>query len=156
MKKIWKVLAATAAVASVIPVFSETDEKGGTLEALLWKAKWTHDPDYESKPEVDISIGFHNPFKKLSKRNQEDHLFADELMVDYCCDNTLVHDCTQEEKNCESEESPVSETVVDTTSAEPETVKVEDTANASANEKTTDSENTVSAPENPTSPTPAP
>lgn len=154
MKKIWKVLAATAAVASVIPVFSESDEKGGMLEALLWKAKWTRDPNYESKPEVDISIGFHNPFKKMSQLNQEDHLFADELMVDYCCDNTLVHDCAQGE-DCESEESPVSETVADTAAAEPETA---DTADTSANGKTADSETAVTAPESPVAPkiTPAP
>lgn len=95
MKKFLKILAATAAIASVVPFHGEGDEKGGTIEALLWKAKWTIDPDYQSDPDVNITIGFNNPFKK---KNAESELFADELVVDYCCDSTLIHDCTQHEE----------------------------------------------------------
>ena len=95
MKKILKVLAATAALAAVVPFHGEGDETGGTVEALLWKAKWTMDPDYQSDPEVNISFGFNNPFKK---KNPEAELFADELVVDYCCDSTLADDCAH--KNC--------------------------------------------------------
>ena len=97
MKKILKVLAATAALAAVVPFHGEGDENGGTVEALLWKAKWTMDPDYQSDPEVNISFGFNNPFKKKSP---EAELFADELVVDYCCDSTLVHDCANNEECC--------------------------------------------------------
>ena len=66
MKKVLKILAATAAVASIIPLRCESDEKGGSLEGLLWKAKWTIDPDYQSDPEVNITFGFNNPFKNTS------------------------------------------------------------------------------------------
>ena len=93
--KLLKILAATAAIASIVPFHGEGDEKGGTIEALLWKAKWTVDPDYQSDPEVNITFGFNNPFKK---KNEESELFADELVVDYCCDSTLIHDC--EENAC--------------------------------------------------------
>ena len=97
MKKVLKILAATAAVASIIPLRCESDEKGGSLEGLLWKAKWTIDPDYQSDPEVNITFGFNNPFKK---KDDEAHLFADELVVDYCCDSTLIHDCAPHECSC--------------------------------------------------------
>ena len=97
MTKILKVLAATAALAAVVPFHGEGDETGGIVEALLWKAKWTRDPDYQSDPEVNISIGFNNPFKK---KNPESELFADELVVDYCCDNTLANDCAHHEDCC--------------------------------------------------------
>ena len=90
MKKFLKVLAATAALASVVPFKIKADDNSGSVEALLWKANWTLDPDYQSDPDVNITFGFNNPF---AKGNPEDHLFADELVVDYCCDNTLVHDC---------------------------------------------------------------
>ena len=88
MKKVLKILAATAALASVIPFHSETDENGGTMKALLWKAKWTRDPDYHSDPEVNINIGFNNPFEK---KHKEADLFADELVADYCCDDTMTY-----------------------------------------------------------------
>ena len=88
MTKFLKVLAATAALAAVVPFHGEGDDKGGTVEALLWKAKWTRDPDYQSDPEVNISFGFNNPFKK---KNEEAELFADELVVDYCGDNTMTY-----------------------------------------------------------------
>ena len=97
MKKILKVLAATAALAAVVPFHGEADDNGGTIEALLWKAKWTMDPDYQSDPEVNISFGFNNPFKKKSP---EAELFADELVVDYCCDSTLAQDCAHNDKCC--------------------------------------------------------
>ena len=90
MKKFLKVLAAAAAVAAVVPFHGEGDENGGTLKALLWKATWKLDPDYQSDPDITVTFGFNNPF---TKECAEDHLFADELVVDYCCDNSLVHDC---------------------------------------------------------------
>ena len=90
MKKFLKVLAATAALASVIPFKVKADENSGSVEAMLWKANWTLDPDYQADPDINVTFGFNNPF---AKENPEDHLFADELVVDYCCDNSLVHDC---------------------------------------------------------------
>ena len=89
MKKFLKVLAAVAAVAAVVPFRGEGDENGGELEGLLWKATWKLDPDYQSDPDINITLGFNNPFKSFKK---EDHLFADDLVVDYCCDETLVQD----------------------------------------------------------------
>ena len=88
MKKFLKILAATAAVAAVIPLRGEGDENGGELEGLLWKATWKLDPHYQSEPDINITFGLNNPFKKA---NKESHLFADELVVDYCCDETLTH-----------------------------------------------------------------
>ena len=97
MKKFLKVLAATAAIASVVPFHGEGDKKSGTLEALLWKAKWDIDPDYQSNSDINVTIGFNNPFKK---KDPEAELFADDLVVDYCCDSTLVQDCAHTEEKC--------------------------------------------------------
>ena len=90
MKKFLKVLAATAALASVVPFKIKADDNSGSVEALLWKVNWNMDPDYQSDPEVNVTFGFNNPF---ADANPEKHLFADDLVIDYCCDNTLVHDC---------------------------------------------------------------
>ena len=87
MKKFLKVLAAVAAVAAVVPYKAKADENGGEVEGLLWKANWKLDPDYQSDPDINITFGFNNPFEKL---NNESHLFADDLVVDYCCDETLA------------------------------------------------------------------
>ena len=87
MKKFLKVLAATAAVASIIPLRNKITEDSGSLEALLWKATWTIDPDYQSEPDVHITVGFNNIFRPEDKENE---LFADDLVVDYCCDETLA------------------------------------------------------------------
>jgi len=106
MKKILKVLATTAALASVIPFHAEGDERKGTVKALLWKVKWDIDPDYQSQSDINVTIGFNNPFKKEDK---EAHLFADELVVDYCCDSTLAHDCAQTPDCCCGEEKTADE-----------------------------------------------
>ena len=91
MKKFLKVLAAAAAVAAIIPYRGEGDENGGELEGLLWKATWKTDPHYQSEPDINITFGFNNPFK-----SKESHLFADDLVVDYCCDEELAHDVENE------------------------------------------------------------
>lgn len=100
MKKFLKVLAAVAAVAAVVPYRGEGDEKGGEIEGLLWKATWTRDPDYQSDPDIHVTIGFNNPFEALKK---ESHLFADDLVVDYSGGNNATVIVRDEECNCEDE-----------------------------------------------------
>ena len=104
MNKFLKALAATAALAAVVPFHGEGDKTKGSIKALLWRADWDIDPDYQSQSDIKVLIGFNNPFEKKDK---ETHLFADELVVDYCCDSTLVHDCahTEEHKCCCGEEN---------------------------------------------------
>ena len=87
MKKFLKILAAAAAVAAVVPYKCKTDENSGLVQGLLYKVTWTKDPDCLSEPDVNVSFGFNNPFEK---QMEESELFADELVVDYCCDDTLV------------------------------------------------------------------
>ena len=87
MKKVLKILAAAAAVAAVVPYKCKTDENGGVVQGLLYKVTWTQDPDFMSEPDVNVTFGFNNPFEK---KGEESELFADELVVDYCCDDTLV------------------------------------------------------------------
>ena len=104
MKKFLKLLAGTAVLASVVPHRNKITEKGGSLEALLWKASWTIDPDYQSDPDVHVTVGFNNIFRKA---DEESELFTDDLVVDYCCDegiapNTVMY--RDEECKCESEE----------------------------------------------------
>ena len=88
MKKFLKVLAGAAALAAIVPFKCKADENGGSVEGLLYKVNWNLDPDYQSEPEVNVTFGFNNPFEK---KNEESHLFADELVVDYCCDDTLAN-----------------------------------------------------------------
>ncbi len=89
MKKGFKILtavAAAAAVAAVVPYKVKTDDAGGLVQGLLYKVKWTQDPDFLSEPDVHVTFGFNNPFAK----SEESELFEDDLAVDYCCDDTLV------------------------------------------------------------------
>ena len=112
MKKFLKVLAAAAAVAAVVPFHAEGDKNKGSIKALLWRADWDIDPDYQSQSDINVLIGFNNPFENL---NKESDLFADDLVVDYCCDGetiTYTDDCTCEE--CACEEAPASEPVEET------------------------------------------
>lgn len=87
MKKVLKILAAAAAVAAVVPYKCKADEKGGVVQGLLYRVTWTQDPDFLSEPDVNVTFGFNNPFEK---KGEESELFADELVVDYCCDDTIV------------------------------------------------------------------
>ena len=110
MKKFLKVLAAAAALAAVVPYKAKADENGGEVEGLLWKATWKLDPDYQSDPDINVTIGLNNPFEKL---NKESHLFADDLVVDYCCDETLTHaPVTNESRLYTEEDVKEEETVV--------------------------------------------
>ena len=86
--KFLKVLAAVAAVAAVVPYKAKADENGGEVEGLFWKATWSLDPNYQSDPDINVTFGFNNPFRK---ENEESQLFADDLTVDYCCDSSLAH-----------------------------------------------------------------
>ena len=106
MNKILKALAATAALAAVVPFHGEGDKNKGSIKALLWRADWDIDPDYQAQSDIKVLIGFNNPFEK---KNEETHLFADELVVDYCCDSTLVRDCahTEEHECCCGDEGDV-------------------------------------------------
>ena len=88
MKKLLKVLAGAAALAAIVPFKCKADENGGTVQGLLYKVDWSVDPDYQSEPEVNVTFGFNNPFEK---NKEESHIFADEIVVDYCCDETLAH-----------------------------------------------------------------
>ena len=99
MNKILKALATTAALAAVVPFHGEGDKTKGSIKALLWRADWDIDPDYQSQSDIKVLIGFNNPFEKKDK---ETHLFADELVVDYCCDSTLVHDCAHKDCCCDA------------------------------------------------------
>ena len=113
MKKFLKVLATAAAVAAVVPFRGEGDEKGGELEGLLWKATWTRDPEHKTESDINITFGFNNPLKLF---NKEADLFADDLVVDYCCDGktvTYTDDCTCGEE-CACEETPAVEPVEET------------------------------------------
>lgn len=116
MKKFLKVLAAAAAVAAVVPFHAEGDKNKGAIKALLWRADWDIDPDYQSQSDINVLIGFNNPFKSL---NKESELFADDLVVDYCCDGetvTYTDDCTCSEDctcgdECTCNEAPAAEPV---------------------------------------------
>lgn len=87
MKKFLKILATAAAVAAVIPYKAQADENGGEVEGLFWKVDWKLDPDYQSDPDINVTLGFNNPFEAFKK---ESHLFADDLVVDYCCDEGIT------------------------------------------------------------------
>ena len=124
--KLLKILAATAAVASVIPLRNKVTKNSGSLEALLWKASWSVDPDYQSEPDVHITVGFNNIFRKADK---EEELFDEEVVVaedesvfyadtDHCdCD----YDCDCAEETAPVVESPVAP-VVETPVVEPPVV----------------------------------
>jgi len=80
MKKFFKFLGTAAAVAALVPYQINND--GGRLNAkgLFWTATGSKrsTPDGPER-KLDITIEFNNPFA----RNQEAHLFADDLTVDY-------------------------------------------------------------------------
>lgn len=64
MKNVWKILAFSAAAASLIPFVHKKDEATDqeTFQALLWKVVNRPDPDAENKRKLEITIGFNNPF----------------------------------------------------------------------------------------------
>lgn len=67
MKKFWKVLGVTAAIAALAPYRVGRDEETGekTVEALLWRA--TAAPrDGEEETSVAVSFGFRSPFAQRS------------------------------------------------------------------------------------------
>lgn len=101
MKKFLKVLATAAALAAVVPYKGKADENGGELKSLLWKATWKLDPDYRSESDINITFGFNNPFEN---ENKESHLFADELVVDYCCDDSPAQTPAHSETRIYTEE----------------------------------------------------
>lgn len=102
MKKFLKVLATAAALAAVVPYKAKADENGGELKGLLWKATWNLDPDHRSESDINITFGFNNPFEN---ENNESHLFADELVVDYCCDDSLAQAPAHSETRVYTEEN---------------------------------------------------
>ena len=114
--KLLKILAATAAVASVIPLRNKVTKNNGSLEALLWKASWSVDPDYQSEPDVHITVGFNNIFRKADK---EEELFDEEVVVaedesvlytDPCTEDTTdacEADCVADEEPAPAVEAPV-------------------------------------------------
>ena len=108
MKKFLKVLATAAAVAAVVPFHAEGDKNKGSIKALLWRADWDIDPDYQSQSDINVLIGFNNPFEGL---NKESELFADDLVVDYNCNGetiTYTDECICGD-DCTCEEDPAAE-----------------------------------------------
>ena len=108
MKKFLKVLATAAAVAAVVPFHGEGDKHSGEIKGLLWKASWKIDPEHKTQSDINVIIGFNNPFEHFG--NKESELFADDLMVNYCCDGETVI-CTDP---CTCEEAPAAEPVEET------------------------------------------
>ena len=87
MKKFLKVLATAAAVAAVVPFHGEGDKHNGEIKGLLWKASWKIDPEHKTQSDINVIIGFNNPFEHF---NKESELFADDLMVNYTCEGETV------------------------------------------------------------------
>ena len=116
MKKFLKVLATAAAVAAVVPFHGEGDKHSGEIKGLLWKASWKIDPEHKTQSDINVIIGFNNPIKHFS--NKEADLFADDLMVNYCCDGETT--TYTEESVCVEEPTvePVAEPQVDCTCGE--------------------------------------
>ena len=122
MKKFLKVLATAAAVAAVIPFHGEGDKHSGELKGLLWKASWKIDPEHKTQSDINVLIGFNNPFEHFRK---EADLFADDLMVNYNCESvttTYTDECVCGE-DCVCTEAPAAEPVAEPAEpvAEPQT-----------------------------------
>lgn len=81
MKNIWKILGAAAAVAALTPHSWDQDPKTGKAKytALLWSATVEPKAEGEGKT-VSLSLGLNIPTVKM---NEEAHLFADDLLVNY-------------------------------------------------------------------------
>lgn len=81
MKNIWKLLGAAAAVAALTPHSWDQDPKTGKRKytALLWSATVEPKAEGEGKT-VSLSLGLNIPTVKM---NEEAHLFADDLLVNY-------------------------------------------------------------------------
>ena len=84
MKKFWKVLGITAAVAALTPYRMGKDEETGEkkVEALLWRA--TAGPKDGEEMAVDIKFGFNSPF---APKNEvplfEEPLFDEEPVAEF-------------------------------------------------------------------------
>ena len=103
MKKFLKVLATAAAVAAVVPFHGEGDKHSGEIKGLLWKASWKIDPEHKTQSDINVIIGFNNPFEHFG--NKESELFADDLMVNYSGEGeTVTYPDT-----CTCEETPAAE-----------------------------------------------
>lgn len=80
MKNAWKVLAFTAAAATLIPFVHKKDEEADqeTFQALLWKVVNRPDPEAENKRKLEITIGFNNPFENPEKAlfDEDENLIA--------------------------------------------------------------------------------
>ena len=82
MKKFLKVLGAAALVAGFAPYRVEGDKESGTwsVKALLWQASCTPTDD-PGKDDITFNFGFQAPSGK--DKEEEAHLFSDELTVNY-------------------------------------------------------------------------
>ena len=109
MKNFLKFLATAAAVAAVVPFHAEGDKHSGEIKGLLWKASWKIDPEHKTQSDINVLIGFNNPFDHL-KKNDEDELFADDLVVDYCCDETLARETVHSDKSADVADDNETET----------------------------------------------
>ena len=104
MKNIWKLLGAAAAVAALTPHSWDQDPKTGKRKytALLWSATVEPKAEGEGKT-VSLSLGLNIPTVKM---NEEAHLFADDLLVNY---HTAAAVAPQGEAAAESAAEPEAE-----------------------------------------------
>lgn len=137
MKKFWKVLGITAAVAALAPYRINKDEETGEkkVEALLWRA--TAAPkDGEEKVSVDVSFGFQSPFAPRSG----EPLFDEEPVAEFQvpAEEQVSEEQTEAEQSAEEQ---AGETQADEDAAEAEVQAVEAGIQAAEAEKTQDAEN---------------
>lgn len=81
MKKLWKVLGIAALAVGLTPYKVEKDEKTGEnkYQALFWQGTRLAKTGDGEKGEISITVGFNPPVKK----EEEAHLFSDDLSVEY-------------------------------------------------------------------------
>jgi outer membrane biosynthesis protein TonB len=77
MKKLFKVLGATAVLAALVPYSFKKDGDTTHLKALTWSGSVGPEPA-EGGALVEVNVGLNSPFAQ-----EEAHLFADELTVNY-------------------------------------------------------------------------
>lgn len=120
MKKFWKVLGITAAIAAIAPYRVSTDEETGEkkVEALLWRA--TAAPkDGEEKMSMDVRFGFQSPFAAKS----EEPLFDEEPVAEFT--SAEMDETAAEEGEATAEEGEAAQ-AADEAAAEAETAAAQD------------------------------
>lgn len=122
MKKFWKVLGITAAVAALTPYHIDKDEETGEkkVEALLWRA--TAAPkEGEEKLAVDVRFGFNSPFSAKSNEPLFDEEPVAEFEVETAKQTTAEAD--KAEAEADKTEAEADKAEADAAEAEVEAVK---------------------------------